>query len=80
MDCSLPDSSVHGIFQARVLKWVAIVFSDQGPETVLNILDRGSDVSVTVTLPHKPCWQHLNVMMWHLRLEGLGSFAGARGW
>ena len=24
MDCSLPGSSVHGIFQARVLKWVAI--------------------------------------------------------
>ena len=26
MDCSLPGSSVHGIFQARVLEWVAIVF------------------------------------------------------
>ena len=24
MDCSLPGSSVHGIFQARVLKWGAI--------------------------------------------------------
>ena len=23
MDCSLPGSSVHGIFQARVLEWVA---------------------------------------------------------
>ena len=23
-DCSLPDSSIHGIFQARVLEWVAI--------------------------------------------------------
>ena len=27
MDCSLPGSSVHGIFQAKVLEWVAIVFS-----------------------------------------------------
>ena len=27
MDCSLPRSSVHGIFQARVLEWVAISFS-----------------------------------------------------
>ena len=27
MDCSLPGSSIHGIFQARVLDWVAIVFS-----------------------------------------------------
>ena len=28
MDCSLPGSSVHGIFKARVLEWVAIAFSD----------------------------------------------------
>ena len=28
MDCCLPDSSVHEIFQARVLQWVAIAFSD----------------------------------------------------
>ena len=27
MDCSLPGSSVHGIFQARVLDWGAIAFS-----------------------------------------------------
>ena len=27
MDCSLPGSSAHGIFQARVLEWVAIAFS-----------------------------------------------------
>ena len=27
MDCSLPGPSVHGIFQARVLEWVAIAFS-----------------------------------------------------
>ena len=28
MDCSPPGSSIHGIFQARVLEWVAIAFSD----------------------------------------------------
>ena len=27
MDCSLPGSSIHGIFQARILEWVAISFS-----------------------------------------------------
>ena len=27
-DCSPPGSSVHGIFQARVLEWVATAFSD----------------------------------------------------
>ena len=29
MGCSLPGSSVHGIFQARVLEWSAIAFSLQ---------------------------------------------------
>ena len=27
MDCNLPGSSVHGVFQARVLEWVASAFS-----------------------------------------------------
>ena len=27
MNCSLPGSSIHGIFQARILEWVAIAFS-----------------------------------------------------
>ena len=30
MDCRLPGSSAHGIFQARVLEWGAIAFSDHG--------------------------------------------------
>ena len=29
MDCSPPGSSVHGIFQARVLEWGAIAFSSR---------------------------------------------------
>ena len=32
MDCSLPGSSVHGIFQARVLEWGAIAFSSTGQQ------------------------------------------------
>ena len=28
MDCRLPGSSVRGIFQGRVLEWVAIAFSE----------------------------------------------------
>ena len=31
MDCSLPGSSIHGIFQGRVLEWVAIAFSVLDP-------------------------------------------------
>ena len=34
MDCSLPGSSVHGIFQARVLGWGAIAFSSFTPALV----------------------------------------------
>ena len=37
MDCSLPGSSIHGIFQARVLEWVAIAFSKE-----LNLLSLNS--------------------------------------
>ena len=34
MDYSLPGSSVHGIFQARVLEWVAIAFSSELPRVI----------------------------------------------
>ena len=35
MACSLPGSSIHGIFQARVLEWCAIAFSMCGVESVI---------------------------------------------
>ena len=38
MDCSLPGSSVHGIFQARILKWAAISFSRSKLEVIGNFL------------------------------------------
>ena len=31
MDCSLPGSSIHGIFQAKVLEWGAILDIDKTP-------------------------------------------------
>ena len=37
MDCSLPGSSVHGIFQAIVLEWGAIAFSVSLIYTYINI-------------------------------------------
>ena len=37
MDCSLPGSSVLGIFQARVLEWVAISFSKNFYKQWINI-------------------------------------------
>ena len=35
MDCSLPGSSIHGIFQAKVLEWGAIAFSERYDKHVL---------------------------------------------
>ena len=40
MDCSLPGSSVHGIFQARVLEWGAIAFSMTNTNGIKYILGR----------------------------------------
>ena len=51
VDCSPPGSSVHGILQARVLEWVAILFSrdlsDPGIES-------GSPVLQADSLPSEP--------------------------
>ena len=35
MDYSLPGSSIHGIFQARVLEWGAIAFSIEGARRIV---------------------------------------------
>ena len=39
MDCSPPGSSVHGIFQARVLEWGAIAFSISSAITTQTFID-----------------------------------------
>ena len=41
MDCSLPGSSIHGIFQARVLEWVAISFT-RGSSQNIGVLPSAS--------------------------------------
>ena len=38
MDCSPPGSSIHGIFQARVLEWGAIAFSETGAYFEFNVI------------------------------------------
>ena len=63
MDCSLPGSSIHGIFQARVLEWGAIAFSSYVPEGVLTdiyvmttVLMRFHVVSVLKALKERCGW------------------------
>ena len=43
MDCSLPGPSTHGIFQARVLEWGAIAFSDREGERLIDQDLRGKE-------------------------------------
>ena len=53
MDCSLPDSSIHGIFQARVLEWGAIAFSGEAMETVTNFIFLGSKITADGNCGHE---------------------------
>ena len=55
MDCSLPGSSAHGLFQARVLEWGAIAFSGEAM--------RPSQMSLQVTFHLVPvvAKMHLDV-------------------
>ena len=46
IDSSPPGSSVHGIFQARVLECVAIAFSELWLVMVSDLLDIGNDFSL----------------------------------
>ena len=59
MDCSPPGSSVHGIFQARILEWVAIshlqgIFLTQGSKKLLLWLLPWQADSFTTEPPGKP--------------------------
>ena len=55
MDCSLPGSSIHGIFQARVLEWGAIAFSDGDHR----VLQEGENMAELVSMVH-----FLNISNW----------------
>ena len=60
MDCSLPGSSVYGIFQARILEWVAISFSRRSSPPrdwtqVSCIVDRRFTIWATREVP----WCHV---------------------
>ena len=50
MDCSLPGSSIHGIFQARVLEWVAIAFSVIFPAAAAAVAAAAKSLQSCLTL------------------------------
>ena len=51
MDCRLPGSSIHGIFQARVLEWGAIAFSDSVLRNT-NKLGTVNEQRLVITIDH----------------------------
>ena len=57
MDYSLPGSSIHGLFQARVLEWGAIAFSDgkRRKRQNLKVRIRGLGGGPKVRTPHFHC-------------------------
>ena len=60
MDCSLQASSVHGIFQARVLEWGAIAFSTLSHDLIINIL--GNEKLKLPALPWKFSYKYFLII------------------
>jgi len=53
-DCSPPSSSAHGIFQARILEWVAISFSRASPNPGIEPVSPVSPEFQADSLPTEP--------------------------
>ena len=83
MDCSLPGSSIHGIFQARVLEWVAISFSVKLYSNHLiltKVMYYNLDLNGIRRLMEKAMATHSSTLAWKIpwveepgRLQSMGS-------
>ena len=62
MDSTQPSSSVHGIFQARILEWVAISFSRGSSRP----RDQTRVSHIVGALPSEPPGKALNILLIHL--------------
>ena len=80
MDCSPPGSSIHGVFQARVLEWGAIAFSRI---TCLAYIKYSINISfLAPPFPHFPLlfvllllfWLYLLLLYFHVKLGNNFSF------
>ena len=69
MDCSLPGSSVRGIFQARILEWVAISFCR-----------RSSHLEIKLTSPESPALAVIFFTTEPLGKPGLQSTGSQKIW
>ena len=72
MECSPPGSSIHGIFQARVLEWVVIAFSDILHSSLLNECTRVIGKSLMAqSVKNPPAVQETRIQSlgWEVPLE-----------
>ena len=80
MDCSLPGSSAHGIFQARVLEWGAIAFSHMYM-CITGLLCCTVETNTTLYINYIPIKKietnKLNTTKWYKKLA-LDMFAAIR--
>ena len=66
MDCSLPGSSVHGIFQARVLEWGAIAFSGQRVKKAYKLMHKERKRIKDDIAVEDQRGEHLPLSVWYL--------------
>ena len=81
MDCSLPGSSVHGIFQARILEWVATSFSrgssrPRDRTRVAHTVGRCFTIWATREAFQEWCW--LKEREREVRVKSVGKLCGAQ--
>ena len=90
MGCSLPGSSVHGIFQARILEWVAISFSnkwikllsigEKDPQHCKSLICPNSND--TIEKNEKECWLKSTQTWWPRLMSHPWNLSrlGSQGW
>ena len=83
-DCSLPGSSVHGIFQARVLEWGAIAKKDEmkvkAVQSCLTLCDPMNCSTPGLPVSERAMAPHSSTLAWKIpwteepgRLQSMGS-------
>ena len=68
MDCSLPGSAVHGIFQARVLEWGASAFSVSSLVNASKFLKKNSSIPLQTLQKSLKRWEDFSTFSefyWH---------------
>ena len=66
MGCCLPGSSVYGIFQARTLEWVAISYSRDFPDPVVEPASLASPPLASELFTTSTIWKALDYWMTHV--------------